>query len=157
MKMKIHKNKIYIFAIAFLLVAACFFVWFLRVSAPIGNPALTRAVQIGGAVINVELAVTQIEQVQGLSGRTSLATSTGMLFVFDHSSKWGIWMKDMNFPIDVLWISNDLKVVNIVENMLPSSYPKDYTPSVPARYVLEMPVGTVKDNGIKIGQDVVLK
>jgi uncharacterized protein len=153
-----NKNRIcVIVAVIVILAIACLFVRFLRVSAPATNPALVKTVQIGGAVINVELAATQAEQIQGLSGRTSLASSTGKLFVFNRPSKWGIWMKDMNFPIDVLWINDDLKVVYIVENMSPASYPKVYTPSVFARYVLEVPVGTVKNIGVVVGQSVVFK
>jgi uncharacterized protein len=152
-----NKNRIYIFAIVLLFVAVCLFFWFLRVSAPTINPDEIKTVQIGGAVISVELATTRAEQIQGLSGRISLATSTGMLFVFDHSSRWGIWMKDMNFPIDVLWITDNLKVAYAVENMSPASYPKVYVPRVPTRYVLEVPAGTVKNDGISVGQGVVFK
>lgn len=116
-----------------------------------------KTIQIGNAVINAELATTEAQWVQGLSGRTSLATSTGMFFVFNHPAYWGIWMKDMNFPIDVLWITDNLKISDIVENMSPASYPQAYSPHVPALYVLEIPAGTVKTYGLKVGQYVVVK
>ena len=117
----------------------------------------TKTIQIDEAVIRAELATTEVEQLRGLSDRPPLAANTGMLFVFQNSTNWGIWMKDMNFPIDVLWITDDLKISDIVENMLPSSYPNIYTSHVPTKYVLEVPVGTVKEYGITVGQSVVLK
>ena len=146
-----NKNKIFYFATAILFCCVAF--WFFTL------PKIedVKKVKIGLAEIKVELAVTPAQQVQGLSGRTGLATSTGMLFVFDHSSKWGIWMKDMNFPIDVLWFTEDLKVGYIVENMTPLSYPKIYEPNTDMKYVLEVPSGTVEKYGVKVGQSVVLK
>ena len=164
-----NKNKIYVItAIIICAGVLVLFVWSLRASAPTsGTPALTsenskvldnfKTIQIGAATIHAELATTQAEQIQGLSGRTFLSTSTGMFFVFNRSSNWGIWMKDMNFSIDVLWIADDMKVSDIVENMSPASYPTAYKPHVPARYVLEVPAGTVKSGGITVGQNVVLK
>jgi len=130
------------------------------------NPQNFKTVKIGDATIAVQLLTTKPEWIQGLSGRTSLAPNTGLLFVFDKPDYWGIWMKDMNFPIDVLWITavytregitSDLKVSDIVQNMSPASYPTDYKPHVPALYVLEIPAGTVKVNKIMIGQKMVVK
>lgn len=115
-----------------------------------------QTVKIGNSVINVELANTEKARVQGLSGRTSLATSTGMFFVFDRSDRWGIWMKDMNFAIDVIWITADFKIAYIVESMLPESFPKVYVPNYPVKYVLEVPAGTVLNTNTKVGQDVVV-
>ena len=120
------------------------------------NDFKVEKVQIGNSVITVELANTEKTRVQGLSGRTSLATSTGMFFVFDRSSRWGIWMKDMNFPIDVIWITEDFKIAYIVESMLPESFPKVYVPNYPVKYILEVPAGTVLNAGAKVGQDVVV-
>lgn len=155
-----NRNKIIYLVMAGIIVVVFFSMWFLRLPKHVLAPQVLKdfkTVQVGSAVINAELATTQAQQIQGLSGRAELATSTGMLFVFDRLDKWGIWMKDMNFPIDVIWISDDLKVNYIVENMLPSSYPKAYEPDALARYVLEVPVGTVKSNGIVVGQDVTVK
>lgn len=163
-----NKNKIYIVTTAAIFIVAGLSVWHFHTSplpvSPLIMSPLTasdlsaiKTVQINGVDINVELATTEAEQLQGLSGRTSLATSTGMLFVFANPANWGIWMKDMNFPIDVLWITDDLKVSDIVENMTPASYPKVYVPHVPTRYVLEVSAGMVKRYDWVVGQDVVLK
>jgi uncharacterized membrane protein (UPF0127 family) len=157
-----NKNKIYVIT-AIIICVGILFIWFLRAQAPASNSPTAqnsenfKTVRIGTATIRAELATTKAEQVQGLSGRTSLPENTGMLFVFDRPSYWSIWMKDMNFPIDVLWITDDFKVSDIVENMLPTSYPKTYMPHVPVRYVLEVPIWTVKTYGIAVGQAVVFK
>lgn len=163
-----NKNRIYVIA-AIVICIGALFVWFLRAPAPAEDSSAIKSsatsevtgnfkeVKISGSTIRAELATTEAEQVRGLSGRSSLASSTGMLFVFDRSAGWGIWMKDMNFPIDVLWITDDLKVSDMVENMPPESYPKVYAPHVPARYVLEVPAGTIQKTGMAVGQDVIVK
>jgi uncharacterized protein len=116
-----------------------------------------RKVKIGTTVINAEVVSREEDLIRGLSGRASLATSTGMLFVFDHPDKWGIWMKDMNFPIDVVWLDKDLKVNHIVKSMMPGSYPVSYSPAEPALYVLELPEGEIERSVISIGQKVVIE
>jgi len=168
----VNKNKIfYVLGAVLIIIIGVFSVWFLNSPEPVQNIPVVgqqnyntaqniqtvQSVQIGKATIKVELATTTAEQIQGLSGRTSLAANTGMLFIFDHPAFWGIWMKDMNFPIDVLWITDDLKINYIVEDMTPASYPQDYVSKTPARYVLELPVGTVKNDGIAVGQSVIFK
>ena len=70
-------------------------------------------VKIAGQVIKVELAITPEARARGLSGRQGLTQDEGMLFVFDTPGKYPFWMKDMNFAIDMIWISEDSKVVYI--------------------------------------------
>jgi uncharacterized membrane protein (UPF0127 family) len=60
-------------------------------------------------------------------------------------------MKDMNFPIDIIWLDKDKKVVYIVKNAPPESYPYEhFEPKEEARYVLEVAAGTVEDKKIMI-------
>lgn len=151
------RSKDKFFWIVLLVLFAGIFVWVFSLPKSAGVLANHKTIQIGGGTIRAELALTLEQQKQGLSGRTSLAPNTGMLFDFGNSSKWGIWMKDMNFPIDVLWITDNFKISDIVENMTPASYPQAYLPSVPVRYVLEIPSGGVQKYGIKVGQEVFVK
>ena len=150
------KNFIYLIILVIAVYALLIFV-FSKKPLSVINPPDIKIVQIGNANIKVELALTEAERIQGLSGRTSLASGTGMLFVFAKPAYWSIWMKDMNFPIDVLWITDDLKVNYVVGNMTPKSYPKAYKSATPARYVLELPVGTVEKYKIAEGQSVFFK
>ena len=111
-------------------------------------------VKIAGKIIKVDLAVTAEEQKNGLSGRKELKENEGMLFVFNYINKHSFWMKDMNFPIDIIWIGDDLRVVFIKENALPESYPEAFIPDQDARYVLEVFPSFSEKNNLKVGQKV---
>jgi uncharacterized membrane protein (UPF0127 family) len=115
----------------------------------------TDQVSIASGVFNVRLATTDVARKQGLSGVTSLKPNQGLLMVFGSDDFWGIWMKDMKIPLDIIWINNEKEVVYIVTNASPIlGTSKTFTPPDLTRYVLEVPAGTVKNTGIKIG-DVV--
>jgi uncharacterized membrane protein (UPF0127 family) len=105
----------------------------------------------GELVLKAELADTEARRVRGLSGRKSLSKGQGMLFVFDSIDRHGIWMKDMTFPIDIVWIGANYQIVGIAEDVSPKSYPKVYKPEVPALFVLEMNAGLAKEYGLKAG------
>lgn len=108
-------------------------------------------VKIAGQTIKVNLALTPVAQEQGLSGRKNLAEDAGMLFIFDKPAKYSFWMKNMNFPIDIIWLSKDLRVVYLKKNALPESYPETFTPGADAEYVLEVVAGFSEKNNLKEG------
>ena len=87
------------------------------------KPGSIQYIKIAGQKIKVDLALNLKTQEQGLSGRKSLNQDEGMLFVFENNEPHFFWMKDMNFPIDMIWISNDLHVIYIKKNADPKSYP----------------------------------
>lgn len=103
----------------------------------------TGRVKIDGVTFNVLVADTKPARTQGLSGRTSLGDRQGMLFVFDENDQQGIWMKDMKFPIDIVWISENFRIVDIKRDATPESYPEVFMNTRPARYVLELPAGSI--------------
>jgi uncharacterized membrane protein (UPF0127 family) len=114
-------------------------------------------VELGGQKIKVDLALTNAEQEQGLSGRINLLPNTGMLFVFNVPSKPLFWMKDMNFPIDMIWLTPDMKVDYIEKNATPELYPTTYGPGVndgAAEYVLETMAGFADSTHLQIGDSV---
>lgn len=112
-------------------------------------------VRVGGVIIQVEVADSQQEQTRGLSGRDSLPTGSGLLFDFKGEGEWGIWMKDMRFPIDIVW-ANDT-VVTVAYNVSPDTYPQVFNPTAPARYVLELPAGYAAAHGIVEGVPFVVQ
>lgn len=129
-----------------------------------GAPSTTSGATatINGATYKLILAVSDAEKQKGLSGRDSLAAGTGMLFPFDKKDTWAFWMRDMKFPIDIIWI-NDNKVVDFVENAPAASSGQSpsnliiYRPSTPANYVLEVNANEITKQKIKKGDSVILK
>jgi hypothetical protein len=111
-------------------------------------------VKIAGVTLQVEIASTPEMLKQGLSGRAGLKENEGMLFVFERPGKYSFWMKDMNFPIDIIWIGEDLKVIYIKKDALPNSFPEVFTPDKNAKYVLEVNAGFSEKNDLKEGDSV---
>ncbi len=116
----------------------------------------TYTMRLGDRGISVEIANTDEERIRGLSGRRDLAAGSGLLFVFPNEATYGFWMKEMNFAIDILWISADLKVIHIAEDVAPETYPKVFRPSQPARYVLELKAMSARKLGVQVGTPVTL-
>ncbi len=110
--------------------------------------------KVGGVDVRVEIADNDRERSLGLSGREALLPGTGMLFVFDASGSYNFWMKDMKFPIDIIWIDEDALVVWIEKNVSPNTFPKTFTSTQPAKYVLEVPAGFADRHEIRIGSVV---
>jgi uncharacterized membrane protein (UPF0127 family) len=106
-----------------------------------------------GTVV-AEVADTKHSRELGLSGRIGIADDKGMLFVFDQSGKYGFWMKDMNFAIDIIWITSDGIVVHIEKNIAPDSYPKTFINDVDALYVLELHSGSTEKYDLFLGAKV---
>ena len=107
--------------------------------------------------ISVEIVDTKEEVERGLSGRLSIGEKEGMLFVFPVMGQYSFWMKDMNFPIDIVWISDEGRVVYIKENAMPDSYPKKtFMNEAFAKYVLEMKTGSASKYGLYLGTSVTL-
>ncbi|MDB5254499.1 MAG: hypothetical protein JWL80_565 [Parcubacteria group bacterium] len=132
--------------------ALIFLVLIHKKDVPADVPLLYKqtTVNIGGNSVLAEIADTESLRQQGLGGRSSLDSGTGMLFVFSTPGKQGFWMKDMLFPIDIIWANNG-EVVSIENSLSPDTYPKVFYPKSDAQYVLEIPAGYALKNGINIG------
>lgn len=116
------------------------------------NQRPTISVRLGETTFAAWVADDDAERIKGLSGVTSLSDTQAMLFDFQRQERWGIWMKDMKLPIDIIWLDRDKTVVYIVEQA-PAELgtQKTYKPPVPARYVLEVRAGAVADYGVRLG------
>ncbi len=115
--------------------------------------------QVNGKTINLIMAKSDKERQLGLSGRKSLDQNQGMLFVFAKKDIYPFWMKDMLFPIDIIYIDTDT-VAYIVENAaVPTqgSILTVYKPTAPANYVLELNAGQAKKLNITKGTKITLK
>ncbi len=112
--------------------------------APTGSATSTRTIE-------VLIAETPAQRERGLSGMPALPHDEGMLFLFDKSDKFTFWMPDMHFAIDMVWIGEDWRVVDVTHHATPESYPKTFSPRIPARYVLEINDNLAKEWGIASG------
>lgn len=110
---------------------------------------------IGGTPFQAEIVDTPLFRQRGLSGRSHIGDTEAMLFVFPQSDYHGFWMKDMLFPIDILWLTEEGVIVHIKESARPESYPEPFVPQVPARVVIEVKEGTVKAYKLKIGDSLI--
>lgn len=106
---------------------------------------------------SAEVVETEESRQKGLSGRKSLEWQHAMVFKYDKEDYWNIWMKDMNFPIDVIWIDKNGRIVSIVKNIQPSSYPKTFGPKEKALTVIELPAGSVEHFKISASSTVNLE
>ena len=119
-----------------------------------GDIVFANPATIGAKKINIAFAKTEAEREQGLSDTQPLTSNEGMLFVFDSPNIPGFWMKDMNYPLDIVWIDQDKKVIGVSANLDPKTYPQVFSPTSPILYVLELPAGFYKTNNIKVGDIV---
>lgn len=108
----------------------------------------------GDTPIYVDIAETDEERQIGLGKRKVMAAGEGMLFKFDEDGKWRVWMKDMEFGIDILWLDKDGKVVDIKEFVYPDTYPSVFEPAYNSRYILEVLTGYTSANSIIVGHKI---
>lgn len=108
-----------------------------------------------GASLSVEIADTPYMQGKGLMFRQKMFMDSGMLFVFDSQKELKFWMKNTLMPLDMIFISENFTIVNIVENAKQCTNNCEiYSSILPAKYTIETNAGFVKNNGIKVGDSV---
>ncbi len=101
--------------------------------------------------IHAFIADTDQKMELGLSNRDSIAADGGMIFEFDTAGSYEFWMKDMRFPLDIVWIDVNKNVLGVVANLSPDSYPNTVLPPSDIGYVLELPAGAAATLGIATG------
>lgn len=111
-------------------------------------------IDIGDVPVRVEIADSHEERVQGLSGKQEMGKVNGLLFIYPEADYHAMWMKDMRFAIDIIWISEDFRVVSIDKNLSPDTYPRLYRPEKPAKYAVETDVYFSESLGIVPGDIV---
>jgi hypothetical protein len=118
------------------------------------DKAKSYVVSINDTQFETILVNDEKSRIQGLSGRDSLSDNTVMLFVFDRPGKYGIWMKDMNFPIDIIWLDEKGKVVTVESNVSPDTFPKTFYPASDSLYTIEAKSGFIDKNRLGVGATV---
>jgi len=105
--------------------------------------------------LSLEKVDTDATREKGLSGRSSMPRGSGMLFVFDNIGRQCIWMKDMKFPLDIIWLNSQGNIIKIAENVAPSTYPDEFC-AKNALLVIEVNAGVAKSHGLTVGTHISL-
>ncbi len=111
---------------------------------------------IKNTCINIEVADTESSRLQGLMFRQSLDQDSGMLFIFEQAGRTGFWLKNVRFALDLIWINQDKKIVDIQTNARPCQTEDCliYYPVKDASFGLEVNAGFVARHKIRVGDRV---
>ena len=118
---------------------------------PVAQPNIQANIQY---IVPLKLTVsrTEAERELGLGVRGSLPADEGMIFVFDTPGLYKFWMKDMHFPIDMIWLDQNFKITYIVPRVATSTFPEEFTSDTPSLYVLETSAGYAEANHLSVGE-----
>lgn len=126
------------------------------VNSGMNNPSPKGKVILKGHEIEVYVADNLMTRERGLSGHEPLGENQGMLFLFGYPSAQSFWMKDMKFPLDIVFI-RDHKIVEIAENLPAPANMFDIASVTSANLIdsaLEVNAGTAKRLGWQPGDEV---
>lgn len=109
-------------------------------------------VSMGEGWIRAKVADDPEQQEQGLSNTPSLASNEGMLFVFSENARHSFWMKEMNYPIDIVWLDDKKRVMHIERCVSPETYPETFSSERESRFVIEVPCGWAEKHQVSLYQ-----
>lgn len=102
---------------------------------------------------NIEFAETDYETQTGLMYRKGMAINEGMLFIFPDERMHSFYMKNTEFPLDIIYIKENLKIASFQENAQPLNE-DGLSSQVPIKYVLEVNAGLSQELGLSIGDSI---
>jgi uncharacterized membrane protein (UPF0127 family) len=130
----------------------------------IGNEATSSSngyrqanVTVNGVVLVADISANNEQMTKGLSVKDALAENEAMLFVFGNEGEHTFWMKNMKFPIDIIWIDGNKTVVHIEHNLQPCGYGllcPTYEPGQDSLFVLETVGGFAEKHDVVQGTQV---
>lgn len=124
----------------------------------LGMPKDTRetvSVRAGDETYKLWVANTDESLAKGLSGVPSLRSDQGLFMEFPSEDDWGIWMKDMEVPLDIIWVNAQFEIVHVVESVSPEiGTTQTFRAPVSSKYVLELSSGSAARAAIQIGQTI---
>lgn len=103
--------------------------------------------------IDIEIAETGYETETGLMYRKGMEENQGMLFIFEDMSLHNFYMKNTEFPLDIIYIKDNMTIASFQENAQPLDE-KSLPSKVPVQYVLELNAGLVQKWGLKVGDSI---
>lgn len=117
---------------------------------------ITVPIVIGAVPVQASVADTLSTRIKGLSDTPYLPENVVKLFAFGVPGSHSIWMKDMNYALDIIWADEGGTIVHIEESVSPETFPESFASPVPAWFVVEANAGFVARNGIVQGDSIVL-
>lgn len=111
---------------------------------------------IGSTTVLASVADTLPKRIKGLSDTPYLPENVVKLFAFGVPGTHSIWMKDMNYSLDIIWLAENGEIVYFEENVSPDTFPTSFASPVEAYFVIEANAGFVAANQITVGQKTVL-
>ncbi len=117
---------------------------------------VTVPITIASTTVEASVADSMSERIKGLSETPFLPDGVVKLFAFGTPGEHSIWMKDMNYSLDIIWVSKEGVIVHIEKNISPDTFPTAFSTPTPAWYVIEAAAGFVDTNKIVRGDKVIL-
>jgi len=139
-----HTTAILVGGVVVVIVAAA-------IAFMVGNFQPKTDLKIGSGVFSAKVAQDIASQETGLAGVKEMKPNDALIIAYDKDETAGIWMKGMLVSIDAVWLNGDKEVIHIVKNMTPAMDEKVFKPTTKARYVIELPAGSVQLYNIKVG------
>ena len=111
-----------------------------------------------GEKVQVKMAILNSEKVAGLSGVERMANFKGMLFISEKPVRASHWMRGMLFSLDMYFIDENKRVLEIRRDLLPCQSEEDCPAIISEneniKYVLELPVGEGDEYGLEINSEI---
>lgn len=120
-----------------------------------GDRYMLRVGKGSRTTFQVETVVSDAARVRGLSGRPPLPSGHGMLFLFDASARQSMWMNEMRFPLDIVWLDETFTVVHVTKGAPPCSSKADcpsYSSIYKVLFAIEMRAGDADAYGFTVGK-----
>ena len=113
-------------------------------------------ITLNGTSFDTLISDTEALREKGLGQRKSLPDDQAMIFVFDKPDYYSFWMKDMSFPLDMIWVDASSTVIWIEHDVKPETFPKSFYPQSPALYVVEVNTGVSQKIGLNVGDRITI-
>ena len=140
-----------------MLVLIGLYAWFLLRGG--GEPSHYLLTFPDGTRVVAEIAQSDAERLLGLIFKEKLPADMGMLFIFEEQDRHRLWTKNVRFPIDLIWLDSERRVIGFEENLMPCRQDPcpTYATKQQALYALEIPTGFVKRHRLKTEMVVVFE
>ena len=117
-------------------------------------------IRIDDTVVQVQIADTQPRRVLGLMHQNELPYDQGMIFIFDTVGQYSMWMRNVQFSLDMIWFDENGVAVHIEKDVPPCLTAVEamtcpsINPEVRALYILEATAGFVEMHDIQVGSQL---